>query len=65
MKATLTDLELELWLRSREKGEILWTTKEGNKIPINEMSDEHLLNTIHFLKRLIREVSKHRDPLFL
>ena len=29
----------------------IWTTKEGTDIPIDEMTDSHLLNTIHFLER--------------
>lgn len=46
MKATIKDLELELWLRKRERGEIVWTTKSGAEIPINEMSDTHIENAI-------------------
>ena len=46
MKATIKDLELELWLRKRERGEIVWTTKSGAGIPINEMSDTHIENAI-------------------
>lgn len=52
MKATLEDLERELWLRDRNAGTIIWTTKDGKEIPINEMSDEHLLNTINMIKRV-------------
>ena|SRR3989304_2242804 len=32
-----------------------WTTKDGRKIRICDMSDEHLLNTLKFLKRTGRE----------
>ena len=28
-KATLEDLELELWLRKRNSGYIIWTTKDA------------------------------------
>jgi len=50
MKATLEDLEKEAWLRMRNQGILKWTTKEGKEIPINEMSDTHLVNTINMLK---------------
>lgn len=49
--ASLEDLELEKWLREREKGEIVWQTKWGSKIPISKMSDTHLINTINMIKR--------------
>lgn len=52
MKATLEDLKRELWLRNRNAGSIVWTTKDGKEIPINEMSDEHLLNTINMIMRV-------------
>ena len=29
----------------------VWTTKEGQRIPIREMASSHLLSTIHFLER--------------
>ena len=49
MTATLRDLELEQWLRARERGEIKWTTKDGRDIPIIEMSDSHLENAINHI----------------
>lgn len=52
MEATLEDLERELWLRNRNAGSIIWTTKDGKEIPINEMSDEHLKNTINMIIRV-------------
>lgn len=49
--ATLEDLERELWLRVRESGELVWITKDGNVIPIKEMSNTHLWNAIKMLYR--------------
>ena len=51
-KATLKDLELEKWLRARWNRKIYWETKDGKKIAINDMSNEHLENAInHLIKR--------------
>lgn len=49
MKADLHDLYLELWLREREANNIKWTQKDGKEIPINQMSQKHLINTINML----------------
>lgn len=48
-KALLEDLEREAWLRARNEGAIIWRTKFGNEIPIKDMSDTHLHNTIEML----------------
>ena len=45
MKADLKDLYKELWLRSRNSGELVWESNSGN-IPIKDMTDEHLNNAI-------------------
>lgn len=56
--ADIDDLIQEQWLRKRNKGEIIWKTRTGNEIPINEMTDSHLENTINYLikKKAINEI---------
>lgn len=51
VEATLDDLKLELWLRQREKKEIVWVTKQGIQIPINDMTDDHIINAINCIIR--------------
>ena len=51
MKATLKDLSLELWFRQRNADNILWETKNGDKLSIRQMSDEHLVNAINMIER--------------
>lgn len=48
-KATIEDLKLELWLRQRNSGSIIWTTKDNKNIPIKDMNNNHLVNTIKML----------------
>lgn len=48
--ATLQDLENELWARTQREN-LVWKTQQGNIIPIKEMSDRHLQNTINLLRR--------------
>ena len=44
--ATLDDLKIELWLRQRELDNIVWTTKNGDKISIRKMSNNQLINAL-------------------
>lgn len=48
-KATIQDLKLELWLRQRNSSSIIWTTKDNKNIPIKDMDNNHLVNTIKML----------------
>lgn len=50
IKATLSDLKIELWLRKRNSDKIVWETKSGDKLSIREMSDTHLVNAIRCLE---------------
>ena len=46
MEATLSDLYLERWFRSRNCGDIVVITDNGDKIAVKNMSDENLEATI-------------------
>lgn len=49
LKATIDDIKQELWFRLREKKYIVWETKDGQQIPIKDLSDTHLINIINCL----------------
>ena len=46
-----------------KKAAAIWTTKEGTKIPIAEMGDRHLLNTIRFIERNVIELQTQTPSL--
>lgn len=51
--ANFDDLMLERWLRQRESKKIIWETKDGVRLPIQEMTDSHLKNAIECARRRI------------
>lgn len=55
MKATLKDLELELWLRRRGMREIKWQMQNWREIPINDMDERQLVNAIERLQHIVQQ----------
>lgn len=49
--ARIDDLKMELWLRLRNSGKIIWVTQTGDKLALKDMSDSHLINAIKMLQR--------------
>lgn len=60
-QATIQDLKLELWLRQRNSGFIIWTTKDGKNIPIKDMDNNHLVNIFNMLLKQREEVECFKD----
>ena len=58
IKADIDDLRLELWLRRRNANEIMWTTKSGEKIPISQMTEKHLINAIALAERIENRITQ-------
>ena len=61
IKATLIDLKLELWLRNRNNSKIIWETKDKRIIPIKDMTDDHLINTINHLEKIDEMNDKYHE----
>lgn len=47
--ADVDDIQLEIWLRKRNKGEIVWITKDKKQIPIKDLSDDYLQNIYNIM----------------
>ena len=63
-KATIQDLKLELWLRQRNSGSIIWTTKDNKNIPIKDMGNKHLVNALKMLL-IQKEKQKEYDDIMI
>lgn len=55
MIATLEDLKLELFLRQRESGDLVWKTKNNEVIPIKNLELNHLQNIINSFNKHIEQ----------
>lgn len=60
-RATIQDLKLELWLRQRSSGSIIWTTKDGKNISIKDMDNNHLVNALKMLLKQEEEAECFKD----
>ena len=60
-KATIQDLKLELWLRQRNSGFIIWDARYGAPIPIKDMNENHLANTLNMLLKQKEEKERSKD----
>ena len=48
----IKDLEMELWIRRRNSGQLKWTTRSGEEIALKDMSDQHLQNALNMARRI-------------
>lgn len=46
-RAIREDIAMELWLRERGDRELRWVTRDGQEIPIRDMSIDHLRNILN------------------
>lgn len=42
---------------------MVWKTKDGTKIPIKDLSDEHLNNILNLISRKMEEYFEHLEAL--
>ena len=61
MRATIEDLRMELWLRRRNNKEIVWITKQGEEIPIQDMEDAHLMNAINVMYKIEEHIAMQSE----
>ena len=50
--------------RPEEASATIWKTRDGREIPIREMEDAHLLNTVRYLRRCAPEMQLARSLQF-
>lgn len=61
--ASKKDLELELFLRKRQAGILVWKTQDGKEIPIKDLKDSHLVNILNMLNRKEVEHFEYMEAL--
>lgn len=61
--ASKKDLELELFLRKRQEGILVWKAQDGKEIPIKDLKDGHLVNILNMLDRKEEEHFRYLEAL--